>query len=133
MKKVNNQSYNRIIQYLEQTVDIDESEKRYLFYYATQLYKNNIENIENENINDIYASLREFVENIEFMNDTTITKRRINEVLDILQEISFHDISNATIREISYRLDKLYSNADLPMRKNSSLSYNLLKSNGRKK
>lgn len=133
MKKVDNQSYNRIIEYLNNAEDIDENEKRYLVYYATQLYKNGVENIEEESIHDIYDALREFNESLMNCDDNLITKQRILTVLDILQKVSSHNVDKETLSEVSYTIDKLYCDADLPVRSNSSLSYNLLRKRGRNK
>lgn len=133
MKKINNSSYNRIIEYLKNDQYIDDSEKRFLINYATQLYKNNIENVEIESIEDVYESLKKYCETLKYMEDTSFTRMRINDVINILQEISVSKIDDELIKDVSYKIDKLYIQSDLPIRKNSSLSYNLKKVVGRKK
>ena len=125
MKKTNNNSYNRIIEYLKDNENIIDSEKRYLFYYATELYKNGVENIENENIDIIIDDLKILNSHLRNSHDTNLTHERINEVLDIMDKISNYYKTKDDIADISYSLDKLYSKLDLPIRKSSSLSFNL--------
>lgn len=133
MKKTNNSSYNRIVEYLKNDQYVDDGEKRFLINYATQLYKNNIENVEIESIEDVYESLKKYGETLKYMEDTSFTRMRINDVINILQEISVSKIDDELIKDVSYKIDKLYIQSDLPIRKNSSLSYNLKKVVGRKK
>lgn len=133
MKKVDNQSYNRIIEYLNEMDDIDENEKRYLMYYASQLYKKNIENIEKETVTDIFEALKNYNESLKDCVYNSITIKRINDVLGILQKISSSTLDEETIKEVSYEIDKLYCSSDLPVRANSSLSYNLQKRVERKR
>lgn len=132
MKVVDNQSYNRIIQFLNAEKNLDEMERRYLIYYATQLYKSNVENVENEKIQDIYDALRELSSTLIDCADNSITSKRINDIVDILQKISSSELDAELLSEVSYSVDKLYCDVDLPVRKNSSLSYNLVRF-GRKK
>ena len=132
MKDVDNQSYNRIIKFINSETDISEEDRRYLIFYATQLYKNNVENVVDESMQDIYDSLRELSTMLINCADNSITYRRINDIVDILQKISSPSVESEILREASYKIDKLYCDFDLPVRKNSSLSYNLLQFGKRK-
>ena len=111
---------------------MSEEERRYLIYYATQLYKNNIENVEDERLQDVYDALRELSAMLINCVDNSITYRRINDIVDILQKISSPNVEPEMLREVSYKIDRLYCDFDLPVRKNSSLSYNLLRFGKRK-
>lgn len=133
MQKSNNKSYNRIVEYLDNIREIDDSEKRYLLYYAAQLYKNKVENVEHESLNDIYEALKIYSESLNGSVDNSITVKRILDVIEILQKISVSDVNDDVLMEISYIIDKLYCVSNLPIRKNSSLSYNLEKRIERKR
>lgn len=125
MKQVTNQSYNRIMNFLKNNPQLNDEEKRYLIHYATELYKNNVENLENETLQDIFTSLKIYSNQLKECADTSITRNRITEIINILEQISKPNIDKKTLNEISYKLDKLYLETDLPLRENSSLSYNL--------
>ena len=129
MKKTKNESYNRIIEYLYKNNNIEEDDRIYLIHYATQLYKNKLENSKEETLNDIYDSLKYYLNyyntNLTQINETSITIERINSVITILEKICSKNITQEDINVISFQIDKLYYESDLPIRKKSSLSYNL--------
>lgn len=126
MKKTNNESYNRIMKFLSEE-EVSAERRRYLIHYATKLYKQNLENVEKENIKDIFNDFNTLNNTIKICNDTSINKKRISEMFEILEKINSY-LENPKLEiivEISDKLDKLYLDSDMPLRKNSSLSYNL--------
>lgn len=125
MDKIVNKSYKRIMQYLKDNPNISDDMRRYLNHYATQLLKNNVENIENETLKDLLESLKYYTAQLKKCNNTSITKNRIVKIIEILEQSSSSNIDIQTFSEISYKLDRLYYESDLPIRRNSSLSYNL--------
>jgi len=132
MKKTNNQSFNRIIDYLNSKSYISESSKRLLLEYATRIYKENVENVEKEELDDFLFDLKVYAEWLKSSSDTSITKLRINEIINIILELNDSKKKELPLADLSYKLDKLYLKSNLPMRNKSSLSYNLTKIKERK-
>lgn len=129
MKKSNSESYNRIMDCLIKNENISEKEKMFLVKYATKLYANSVENVEKENIGDILSDLKVLNDNLKECNNTSISQKRIGDILELLNKITDYYNGNIMIDEISYKLDELYLKLDLPVRKKSSMSYNLEKIN----
>ena len=126
MKKTDNSSYNRIILFLKQNPHIDKEEKRMLISYATQLLKDGVENYQTEDISDILCDLQYVNEILKLQNETTVSFKRIQKIVDIFLMITdFYNSKEISLEEISYQLDKLYFDMDLQVRKKSGLSYNL--------
>ena len=127
MQKSNNESYNRILEYILNNPNIEEDERRTLISYATILKSSNVENIETENIETILADLKRLNESLKSSNDTSLVAKRIEEELEIFEMINNHyKLGEQNLELISYMLDKLYMDTDLKVRKGSSLSYNLI-------
>lgn len=130
MKKVANKSYNRIMDYIKNEENINEEKKRLLVKYATLLYVNNIENVEFESINDIAKSIKCITVELQKGIDNQITTNRLKKTAIIISELCDRlDSKSLDLSEISYEIDKMYLDLNLPIRKSSSLSYNLSKIN----
>ena len=123
MKK--NDSYFRIMEYITNNIEQDLEDKRILLEYATLIMKKDIENIEEERIVDILYSLKKLLVTLENSVDTSLTRKRIEEVYMISEELNNCFMYLNKLNEISYRIDKLYLKLDLPPRTNSSLSFYL--------
>lgn len=130
MKKTSNESYNRIIEYIKSSPNIEEETKRILFSYATQLYIHNVENKETESLDEMLNDIKRLNEVLKVSNDTTIVAKRLEDEINIFEMIRCHyQTGENNIEKISFELDRLYLETDLGLRQNSSLSYNLKKNN----
>ena len=129
----NNQSYNRIREFIRENPDLNEKRKRMLIHYATQLYTNNVENVEVVNSEDILDDLRVSNEYLSQGENTTVVAKRLQEELNIFAMLQEH-YKNGTdnLDEISAALDKLFLETDLGIREKSNLSYSLIKERHRK-
>lgn len=127
MKKSNNQSYNRIVEYIQNNPMLNPIDKRNLMIYATQLYINGIENKENETIEDILEDLKKLNVKLKTSANTSIVSERLAREIQIVEQIGQYYKNGTNLEKISYELDKLYLESDMSVRKNSSLSYNLRK------
>lgn len=134
MKKSNNLSYNRIIEYINDNPNLDKKKKRILISYATQLNKYNIENKENENIKEILEDIKKLNIHLKTQSNTSLALERFERVLNIFEKLlDVQELNDDELKAISYELDKLYMEMDLKIRKNSSLSYNFEKNKGIRK
>lgn len=127
MKKSNNQSYDRIIEYVQNNPMLNPADKRNLIMYATQLYINGIENKENETAEDILRDLATLNRKLKTSANTSIVSKRLEREMEIIEQIGEYYKSGKNLEKISYELDKLYLESDMSIRKSSSLSYNLKK------
>ena len=128
MKKISNESYNRIMEYIKSEQNISSEKQRQLVKYATLLYVNDVENVEQESINDIAQSLKCIALELQKGTDTKITSNRLKKTAILISLLcDCMDSETLNLSEISYEVDKLYLDLNLPIRKTSSLSYNLSK------
>lgn len=125
MKKSNNLSYNRIIEYINNNSDLEKNKKRFLISYATQLNEYDIENKETENVKDLLQDIKYLNFYLKIQKTTPISLERFEKLLNIFERLlNISNLDDYDIKEISYELDKLHMDMDLKVRKNSSLSYN---------
>lgn len=126
MKKTNNNSFNRIVDYLiENDFTFLEEDKKFLMNYAASIYLNGVENIQDENIKDIINDTKKINIYLLESDRNNFINGVEKDYLKLLKQISSHFNGNEKIDNISLELDKLYLKLGLPPRKNSSLSYNL--------
>lgn len=129
-----NESCKRILNYIKENPTLEPTKKRLLISYATQLYLNNVENIEESSIQDIFSDLRVLNDSLEHSENTTIVAKRLSEELKVFEMLTaFLENRENDLSDISFELDKLYLRSDLKVRKKSTLSYDLVKKkeNGR--
>lgn len=126
MQEISNKSYNRIMKHVLNDPNINSQEKRILVKYATQLYKNDIENIEAESVYDIIKALKCITEELKKGTDTNIFADRLKKITLIFSSLcDVMDSKKSDLSSISYEVDKMYLDLDIKIRKTSSLSYNL--------
>ena len=131
MNELYNESSRRIIEYLKNNEGLTLKERRNLLHYATQLCIYNIENIEKVNLKDYLNDLRFLYNYLSTSDINSITKDRITRLYHFIKLYEAFEneknieIPNDILNELSYELDLLYLDSNLPPRKNSSLSYNL--------
>lgn len=123
MKKTNNNSYNRIMEYLNNNI-VSDKDRMFLIRYATELYKNKIENVPLEEKSKVLNELKIALRHLENCENNSVKFARIKNLLLLCSEILNENESDIMISKLSYCLDKLYLELDLPLRE-SSLSFNL--------
>ena len=116
MKK--NDSYNYIANYLlEHKNDLPEEELRFLINYLAKLREQGIENKLNPNKKDIINDLARLNQEMKSGELTSLTFDRLERELVLYNKL----INNEDLVDISYELDKLYMENDMPIRDNSVL------------
>lgn len=131
-----NESCKRILAYIENNPTLDSSEKRILLSYVSQLYVNDMENVEKLDLEDIFNDIKELNKSLETSDSTSLVARRLNEELKLYEMLrKFMQGEEQDLSKISYELDQLYLRSNLKVRKKSDLSYYLTKrkENGRVK
>ena len=83
MKKSNNQSYNRIVEYIQNNPMLNPVDRRNLMIYATQLYINGIENKEGETVEDILEDLKKLNIKLRTGANTSVVSKRLEREMEI--------------------------------------------------
>lgn len=132
MRQSNNESYNRIIEYIKENPELDSERRRILVQYASQLLINNIENIEDESMEAILSSIKLLNTTLRNGESTSIVARRLEEEIKLFELIGeYYEFGIDNKDEIIFQLDKLYLDSDMGVRKNSSFSYSLINKKGK--
>lgn len=127
MRKSGNSSYDRIINYIYNTPELSQEDKRFLLHYASRLIMNKVENAPDESIEEILDGIRSFNETMKRSVRTSIVEERIEREIHLLNMINEYYKGNDNKEQIGYELDKLYLESDMGIRRSSSLSHSLEK------
>lgn len=134
MKKMQNESYNRIIDYLKDNPSIDKTEKKLLLSYATELILNNRENVSKISSEEVYNDITSCCNYVSYSSTKTASLENVEELCRILTAYRSYLKNNNydLLEEISERLDMFFLKNDLGIRKNSNLSYYLIEKKDKK-
>lgn len=127
MRKSGNSSYDRIINYIYNTPELSQEDKRFLLHYASHLIMNKVENAPDESIEEILDGIRLFNEAMKRSVRTSIVEERLEREIHLLNMINEYYKGNDNKEQIGYELDKLYLESDMGIRRSSSLSHSLEK------
>ena len=119
----NNYSSKDIIDFIRENKDtLKEEDIKFLLYYYRELNKDR--NISGEcNLEIILEDTKKVKEYMDSINNSEIVKERYNDLDTILEKIE----KKEDINKISYLLDRLYYENNLPVREHSNLIFQLKK------
>lgn len=128
-----NKTYNMMIEILLKNKQIDSKRKQDYLSYATNIKKYNYENVKEIELKDILDDIRNLNEYFKESDEISLVKDRIAKEIEIINMINelYNNPDKINLKEyietISEELDMLYLQTDLKVRKNSGLTYTLVK------
>lgn len=128
-----NKTYNMMIEILLKNKEIDSKRKQDYLSYATNIKKYNYENVKEIELKDILDDIRNLNEYFKESDEISLVKDRIAKEIEIINMINelYNNPDKINLKEyietISEELDMLYLQTDLKVRKNSGLTYTLVK------
>ena len=108
-----------ITQYIKENIsNLDPGDLKFLLEYRAKMSENEKEKMaKGKNERLIYHDLSTLANAIEKGDTTSIKYKRLKELLAIYQDIT----KGKDLDEISYKLDRIYMELDMGVRKNSTL------------
>ena len=120
--KDDNITYNYLTEYIRNNKDVlSKNELRFLINYAIKVNDQNIENVENVSYKNLTDDLIKLNNTIKSGELTSLSFERLERLLYLFDRL----LNKDNLDDISYDLDKLYLENDMPVRVNSTLVHKL--------